>query len=208
MTLRASRSMTTALKLCVLESSPRKSLAMWHKLYKTPALGECKLLLLTGEACGVNTVRHFRITIHASRFSYFLLLNRRARTKPAAPHPGLQRRSAHRTGAARVRGFFPEELFRRVSTGRGAQRLPRQHARRGAARGEGFSGGQLAGFSRAHRQGRRADRRSQTRRPRRHHRLCGRRRRDRAGGGAAIAAAIWNRRTAWSARAGCRAACC
>jgi hypothetical protein len=38
--------MTTALKLCVLESSPKKSLAMAYKLYKKTALGECKLLTL------------------------------------------------------------------------------------------------------------------------------------------------------------------
>src|ERR1039458_6710416 len=55
--------MTTALKLCVLESSPRKNLAMWHKLYKTRGLGECKIVeALKRDAR--NSFNASRITFH------------------------------------------------------------------------------------------------------------------------------------------------
>ena len=130
-------------------------------------------------------------------------------TKPAAPHPGLQRRSAHRTGAAPVRRLFSGTITPAISTGGGAQRLPRQHAGRGPARGDGIpghpagwifpapigkGGALIEGLKLAGNCG--------------YHRLRGCRRRDRPGGGAEAACRIWNRRIAWWARAGCRAACC
>src|SRR2546422_117398 len=37
---------------------------------------------------------------------HFVLVNPRVRAKPAPPHSGLQRRSAHRTGAPQLRRFF------------------------------------------------------------------------------------------------------